>query len=52
MKKRIRKVAIRKISRNLYPQLRDLPVAVYNMKTKKCIVVLVPSEEVEDKYDL
>jgi hypothetical protein len=52
MKKQIRKVAIREFSRNIYPQLRDLPVAIYNKKTKKCIVVIISPKEGGEKYDL
>lgn len=52
MKKKIRKVAIRKFSRNLYPQLNDLPVAVYNRRTNKCVVVLISAEEGGERYDL
>jgi hypothetical protein len=52
MKKNIRKVAIRRFSRNLYSQLEDLPVAVYNKKTQRCVIVVISPEEGSETYEL
>lgn len=52
MKKKIRKIAIREFSRNFYPQLGNLPVAVYNKRTRKCVIVVISPNEAGEFYDL
>lgn len=51
MKKRIRKVNIRKFSRNLYSCIKDLPVAVYNKRTNMVMFIVIPVEDGE-KYEV
>ena len=43
---------MRKFSRNPYLELEDLPVAVYNKRTQKCVVVLISPEEGGLKYEI
>jgi hypothetical protein len=52
VKKKIRKTAMREFSRNLYREIKDLPVAVYNRRTKKCIVVIISPKEGGANYEL
>jgi hypothetical protein len=43
---------MRKLSRSLYDQLKELPVAVYNKRTQECVVVLISPEEGREVYEL
>ena len=51
-KKKIRKTGIRKFSRNIYREIKDLPIAVYNKRTNKCVVVVISPREGCDKYEV
>jgi len=50
--KKIRKTAMREFSRNLYRQIKDLPVAVYNKREGKCVIVIISPKEGGKIYEL
>lgn len=51
-KKKIRKTAIREFNRNLYKEIKDLPVAVYNKRTQECVIVVISPKEGSEIYEI